>query len=130
VTFESTLALILDCAFTTERNMSACLKKILAVWFVTQIVLPFTAPLQTCELRDLFGTPPKHHTPVSHESSTIPTATESNSEANSFVSALAASALHASTSLAIARHVIIGRALTSTFGLSPSPQVQTAVLRL
>ena len=36
--------------------MSSRLKSVIALWFVLQIVLPFTAPLQTCSLGDLLPT--------------------------------------------------------------------------
>ena len=32
------------------------LKSLIALWFVLQVVLPFTAPLRTGDLRDLLGT--------------------------------------------------------------------------
>ena len=106
------------------------LKSILAVWFIVQIVLPFTAPLQTCDLRDLLGTRDHHSTPASPESSTTPTTSETEADANSFVSPLAVSTLRASTDLAIVHQVAIGVPVASTFALSPSPQVQQTVLRL
>jgi hypothetical protein len=105
------------------------LKSILALWFVLQIALPFTAPLQTCDLRDLLGT--KHQgAPASPESSTTPLAADADAEANTFVSPLAVSALSASTSLAVIRHVAMSGLLMAIFGLSPSPQVQQTVLRV
>jgi hypothetical protein len=105
------------------------LKSILAIWFVTQIVLPSTAPLQTCDLAGLLGKTHQQGT-TSRESTTTPLASESESDANSFVSPLAVSALRASTSLAVVCQVATAGPSVSTFGLSPSPQVQHTVLRL
>jgi hypothetical protein len=105
------------------------IKSILAVWFILQIALPFTAPLQMCDLRDLLGTNAHHRlpsSPVSPESSTTPTARP----ASSFASPLAVLALRASTSLAAVCQVAAGGPFAATFALSPSPQVQQTVLRL
>ena len=110
--------------------MTQHLKRFFAVWFVVQIVLPFTAPLQTFDLSDLLGTHP-HGSPASPESSTTPTlASEAESAAKSFVSPLAASTLPASTSLAVVCTIALSMQLMSAFGLSPSPQVQQAVIRV
>jgi hypothetical protein len=106
------------------------LRGILALWFVLQIALPFTAPLQTCDLRDFLGTTHQHGAPASPESTTTPLAGEADSAANAFVSPLAASSLRASTSLASVRPVAISRPFLSTLALSPSPQVQQTVLRV
>jgi hypothetical protein len=38
-------------------------RRICAVWLVTLIVLPFSAPFPTCELSDLFGRAARHQTP-------------------------------------------------------------------
>jgi hypothetical protein len=105
------------------------LKNIFAVWFILQIVVPFTAPLQTCDLSDLLGTH-RHSTPASPESSTTPTTSETRLGADAFVSPLAVSALRASTDLAVVHHTATRGPVMSTFGLSPSPQVQQTVLRL
>jgi len=110
--------------------VSQRLKSILALWFVLQIVLPFTAPLQTCDLGDLLGTRP-HNTSHSPESSTTPTpASEAEAQANSFVSPLAVSTLRASIALAVVHQVAMSGLATSTSGLTPSPQVQQTILRL
>jgi len=105
------------------------LRSIRAIWFVTQIVLPFTAPLQTCDLAGLLG---KGHERgrTSEESTATPLTSEAESEANSFDSPLAASALRASTSLAVVCQAVTAGPIVSTFDLSPSPQVQQTVLRL
>jgi hypothetical protein len=105
------------------------LKSILAFWFILQIALPFTAPLQMCDLGDLLGM--THHrgapaSPVSPESSTTPTARP----AGSFASPLAVLALRTSPSFAAVRQVAAGGPLMSTCGLSPSPHIQQTVLRV
>ena len=105
-------------------------KSLIALWFVLQIALPFTAPLQTCDLRDLLGTTHQRGTSESPESSSTPLAAEAESEANSFVSPLEASTLRASTSLAVICHVATCGPFMAAFSLSPSPQVQQTVLRL
>jgi hypothetical protein len=105
------------------------LKSILALWFVLQIVLPFTAPLQTCDLGDLLGRT-RYHSSRAPESSTMPTASETESDASAFVSPLESSALRASTDLAVAPQLELSGPFLSTFSLSPSPQVQQTVLRL
>ncbi len=51
--------------------MSSRLKSVIALWFVLQIVLPFTAPLQTCSLGDLLPTSHQRGA-LSHESSATP----------------------------------------------------------
>ncbi len=52
--------------------MTRRLRQLIAAWFVLQIVLPFTAPLQTLDWHDLFGETHSHSSP-SPESSTTPT---------------------------------------------------------
>jgi hypothetical protein len=106
------------------------LKQVLALWFALQIVLPFTAPLQTCDLRDLLGVRDRHSFPTAPESSTMPTTAETEAHLDSFVSPVNASALHASTALVVADDHLLGGLLTSAYDLSPAPQVQRAVLRL
>jgi hypothetical protein len=110
--------------------MHSRLKRILAVWFVVQIVLPFTAPLQTFDLTGLLGATHKHDVPASPESSTTPTESRANAAVNAFVSPLAVSTVCASTSLAVVPQLTVSSLLIVTFDLSPSPQVQPAVLRV
>lgn len=112
-------------------------KRILALWFALQIALPFTAPLQTLDLRDLLGTShPQHRMTDSPEWYTTPLTSEAETWAgfNAFVSPLEASSLQASAALAIelsiVRHESLMRPFMSPFRLSPSPQVQQTVLRL
>ena len=105
-------------------------KHLIALWFVLQITLPFTAPLQTCDLRDLLGTRDHRSAPDSPESSSTPTTAETEAEANSFDSPIASSALRASVDLAGSRDSTSSEFLISTLSLSPAPQVQRTVLRL
>ena len=59
--------------------MSQRLTQLIALWFVIQIAVPFTAPLQTLDLQDLLGgrTPASAHS--APESSTTPTIRDSAS---------------------------------------------------
>jgi hypothetical protein len=52
------------------------LSKLIALWFVVQIVVPFTAPLQTLDLHDLFGGATHRSDRAAPESSTTPTIKE------------------------------------------------------
>ena len=108
--------------------MSARLKQIVSWWFILQIVLPFTAPLQTLELHDLFGG--KHHRALtsSPESTTTPTISEvsSTSAAVPLLTLASHDALAMTASVALSSHVL----RASADALLPSPQVQRSVLRL
>jgi hypothetical protein len=105
--------------------MSPRLKRIVAVWFVLQIFLPFTAPLQTLALGDLL--PAHHHggVPLPHESSATPLPVAS---VGSFAPSQAF-ALPASIAFTLAPRIVLGSSWTSTFDVSPVPIRQT-VLRL
>lgn len=110
-------------------SMTRRFKQGLALWFALQIVLPFTAPLQACDLADLLGARSHHASPVSPESSTTPTIAETRADAPWFVSPIESSALRMFSDLAppdlhVAAHVVGVQAL------SPVPHVQPAVLRL
>lgn len=110
--------------------MHQTLKRFIAVWFVSQIVLPFTAPLQTCELKDLFGAH-GHETPgprPSTESSTTPTPIDP--EANSFVSPFDAPAESATTSLIVRTDAAMRVLQVCAFLDVSSTAVQQTVLRL
>jgi len=108
--------------------MSRRLQQVIACWFVLQITLPFTAPLQTLELHDLFGT--KHHRALtsSPESTTTPTISEASSTTAAVPLLTLAShdALALTTSVAPSSHVL----RASAGALLPNPQVQRSVLRL
>ena len=105
------------------------LKSIFAIWFVTQILLPFTAPLQTCDLAGLLGKS-NQHGPVSHESDATPLTSRVESEINSAVSPLAVSASCASTWQAVVCQVTPAGLIVKKFDLPPSPQIQQTVLRV
>jgi hypothetical protein len=109
--------------------MSPRFKRLIALWFVVQIVLPFTAPLQTCDLSDLLGTRGRHQAPVSPESSSTPT-TETEADANAFISPIEASALRASASLVTPNELIAAAPIIAVSELSPAPQVHRSILRL
>src|SRR5215470_10511012 len=66
--------LAIDTGVMTRR-----FRQLIAVWFVLQIVLPFTAPLQTLDLHDLFGGTTHGHSRSSPESSTTPTIRDTSS---------------------------------------------------
>ena len=106
--------------------MSSRLKSVIALWFVLQIVLPFTAPLQTCSLGDLLPTS-QHRGALSHESSATPLLV--NARPRSFSSPLDASALGASVSLVPAPCVLARGPRVWPLDASPLSNQQT-VLRL
>jgi hypothetical protein len=108
--------------------MSKRLRQILAWWFVLQIVLPFTAPLQTLDVLDLFGTKSQHATTSSPESTTTPTMREASS-ALSIVSILTPTALRDDAAAAAILETTPRVSLVSA-RLLPAPQVQRSVLRL
>jgi hypothetical protein len=105
--------------------VSSRFKSILAIWFALQIALPFTAPLQTCDLSDLLG---HKHSSSEPDGSTTPPLSES--EDSSFVSPIESSELRASTSIAAIPCVAMSGQLMGSFDMSPSPQVQQTVLRV
>jgi hypothetical protein len=109
--------------------MSPRLKSIVAVWFVMQIVLPFTAPLQTSDLRDLLGAKDHRSAPVSPESSTTPT-TVRTANANLGVSSIAPSALRTPAGLIFAGDLTSAVAFVAISTISPAPRVQRSILRL
>ena len=108
--------------------MSKRLRQILAWWFVLQIVLPFTAPLQTLDVLDLFGTKSQHAATSSPESTTTPTMREA-STALSIVSVLTPSTL-VGDALVGATIETSARVTLVSARLLPAPQVQRSVLRL
>jgi hypothetical protein len=112
-----------------EIIVTVRLKQVLSWWFILQIVLPFTAPLQTLDLHDLFGTKSTRSAQAPPESTTTPTISEA-SDAVAFVSALEPTTLAAGASLGTVAHLADGGPLTPAFNLPPSPQVQRSVLRV
>ncbi|HUK36968.1 MAG TPA: hypothetical protein VLV86_23800 [Vicinamibacterales bacterium] len=109
--------------------MPSRLRQLVAWWFVLQIVVPFTAPLQTLELRDLFGATHHHSTTSSPESTTTPTISEA-SPAMAMVSVLTSTTLRGATAAAIVIEGSMRGSATSARHLLPAPQVQRSVLRL
>jgi hypothetical protein len=106
--------------------MSSRFKSILAIWFALQITLPFTAPLQTCDLGDLLG---HKHSTSEPDASTTPPLSESD-DVNSLISPVESSALRASASIGVVPLIAMSAPLMGSFDLSPTPQVQQAVLRV
>jgi hypothetical protein len=123
------LAFLLSTADITIANMSSRFKRLIALWFVVQIVLPFTAPLQTCDLVDLLGHRAHRSAPASPESSSMPTTSETEANANAFVSPIEPSALRVSAGV-ITLHELAAGPVLATSRLSPAPQVQRSILRL
>jgi hypothetical protein len=97
------------------------------MWFVVQIALPFTAPLQTCDLRDLFGS---KHTNDQPDNSATPLPSDSESAIDAFLSPIESSALLVSTGIAAVPFVALYAPLMGSFDLSLAPQFQQAVLRV
>jgi len=110
--------------------MPSGFKSLVALWFVVQVVLPFTAPLQTCDLVDLLGTRNHHADPTSPESSSTPTTEETDVNAISFVSPLEPSALRASTGLVTGHEGMAAGPTLEFSGRSLAPHVQRSILRL
>jgi len=101
------------------------LKRIVAIWFVMLIALPFTAPVHNCDLRDLLGI-----ARGLDPSAVMPVTTDAACDANAFTLPLAASLLRVSTSLVPAARSAVGAPPVSPFDLPSSLCVQHAVLRL
>src|SRR5262245_11058606 len=108
--------------------MSRRFQQLIAIWFVLQITLPFTAPLQTLELHDLFGTKNHRALTSSPESTTTPTISEASSTAAAppVLTTTAHDALNITASAELSSHVL----RASADALLPSPHVQRSVLRL
>lgn len=109
--------------------MSRRLHQAIALWFVLQIVLPFTAPLQTLDFHDLFGGKSHHAATTSPESTTTPTMTDASPVA-AIASLLAPAAAAAVDRVASPEDVTTRGPLVSSRQLLPAPQVQRSVLRL
>ena len=110
--------------------MTRRLQQLIAVWFVLQIVLPFTAPLQTLDLRDFFGgTTTHHHSPSSPESSTTPTIRDT-SGSSTLGSLIGPAALRLCAIIVVLRDDSPGRAVGQLAGLPLAPSVQHPVLRI
>jgi hypothetical protein len=74
----------------TGRLLGAA-QRAIALWFILQIVLPFTAPLQICNLVDLIGH--TEESPARPKPAAPQLASIRDAEANSFVSPLSDDAL-------------------------------------
>jgi len=109
--------------------MTPPFKRAVAVWFVLQIVLPFTAPMQACDLVDVLGTRDYRSAPASPESYSTPTTPE-ELNGQSFVSPIKASALRASTGLVTVAARQASEPFFAIAALSPVQQVQRSILRL
>ena len=110
--------------------MTRRLHQLIAVWFVLQIVLPFTAPLQTLDLHDLFGgTTHSHSSSSSPESSTTPTIRDT-SGASAIGSLIGPAALRLCATAVVLRDLSLGRAVAEFSGPSAVPSVQHAVFRV
>jgi hypothetical protein len=121
------LALILIFGSVSGINVSHRLKRILAIWFVLQIVLPFTAPVHTCDLGDLLGL---NRSTIPMSATTPMAANEAKCDANSFVSPIAPSTLRTFTMVADVSRVALGGPVTGSFDVPSSPQVLQTVVRV
>jgi hypothetical protein len=108
--------------------MSRRLHQLIACWFVLQILLPFTAPLQTLELHDLFGARSHHAVTSSPESTTTPTM--SASSATAALSVLTPLTAHDALAASASDELTARGSLSFDPRLLPTPQVQRSVLRL
>src|SRR6476620_6731413 len=108
--------------------MSRRLHQLIACWFILQIVLPFTAPLQTLDLHDLFGIKNHHAVTSSPESTTTPTMSASSATAARAV--LTPLAAHDALAVSAWRELTARCSFSSDPRLLPTPQVQRSVLRL
>jgi hypothetical protein len=112
-----------------ERFVTRRLHQLIAVWFVLQIVLPFTAPLQTLDLHDLFGGTTHGHSRSSPESSTTPTISDTSS-ASGLGSLIGPAALRLCAIVLELRDVSFGRAVAPFAGPPAAPSIQHPVLRI
>ena len=111
--------------------MSSRLKRVIAVWFVLQIFLPFTAPLQTLALGDLLPASHQGGAPLPPESSSTPPPVAA------FAASHASSTVHApvlrsgiSVPAAHVPGIVLRGPRPLTFDSSPLSSVQLTVLRL
>ncbi len=104
--------------------MSSRIKHFVAVWFVVQIALPFTAPMQAWDLSDLFG----HRHAAQPETSSTPLPDDLS--AASCVAPADVPPLHAVLAPAARRDRAVGVWLADAFDDSPVAQRQQAVLRV
>jgi hypothetical protein len=119
-----------------EQQMPSRLKSVIALWFVLQIILPFTAPLQTCALVDLLPASSSHSgrsggAPLPHESSATPLLAEAAVVRTLESSPVKAITLRIAMPLTPARVVVATSWRSSPAGVSlVQPVQQQTVLRL
>jgi hypothetical protein len=107
-------------------TVTASLRTFFALWFISQIVLPFTAPLQTCDLRDLLSGH-NHSAQTPHESSAVPTAEDASASAVLVWHLGPLGLCETERDLAVRRRAA---AVFESVDLPTSPQVRQTVLRL
>jgi hypothetical protein len=107
--------------------MSRRLCQLIALWFVVQIVVPFTAPLQTLDLLDFLGRTTSHTAGTAPESSTTPTIRETSAVGGlaSLVTSVAQAVTPISGADAIERTL-----RRSSERQAPILPVQSSILRL
>jgi hypothetical protein len=108
--------------------VSVRLKQLVSWWFILQILLPFTAPLQTLDLHDLFGVKTRHTSRTSPESTTTPTIAEPS--AATVIVAVPAPTMLPAMGATVVLKLSTHSASASPFDLSTLPHVQRSVLRL
>ena len=109
--------------------MGVRLRQIVSWWFILQIVLPFTAPLQTLDIYDLFGGHSHHRSQNVPESTTTPTISEAGS-AGTLVPLLASTALPAHDGTVVDCDPSHHGLTVATLDLPLSQRAQQSVLRL
>ena len=105
------------------------LRRIVSWWFILQIVVPFTAPLQTLDVYDLFGGHSHHRSQTLPESTTTPTISEAGS-AGTLVPLLASTALPAHDGTVVDRDPSRHGVSIAALDLPLSQRHQQSVLRL
>lgn len=123
------MAFLLSTVLASIPNMPSRLKNLIALWFVLQIVVPFTAPLQTLALSDLFPGAHHHSAPISQESTATPTL-RTDVAGGTLVLSLDPSPLRAATLLGVAPRIASRRLVGSAFQFVPLPRAQQTILRL
>ena len=98
------------------------------MWFVAQITLPFTAPLQTVDLTDLFGQRSHHQaTQITAELCSVPTP----ARRPTIVTPLKLAPIRMAAAGLTPPHELTTRPFgTSAFAFMTSPRLQQTVLRI
>ena len=102
--------------------MNRTLRTFLVYWFVVQIIVPFTAPLQTVDLAGLLGAGHHHNTTASPEASATPTDSGASDSP-------AAAPLEPMALMPTIADATLSRTPAQVFDL-PLPPVQQTILRL